>query len=441
MTEKRTDTTENETLARTISVVGLQISQAADELGQAAQRLIDAESRVHDAEARWRVAEEQVEQGATKNAELLEMVRTAREGQTEADERNRRTEQRLQIAIERSRLLEEQVAALEDRVHEAEATPEVTLVLDDERMALHEAIAGEVRRPLTSIMGLTLALKHADPRSNEGADMVKQLAANARKLDRLVGEMTDIEKIATGAFEPNLRRTDLEALVRRVVEESPDVQDRDVVFETEHVAMEIDRALVEQMIEMLLANAGRRTTPGNPVWVKLSEGADGATISVQDTGPDIPAGLRGAMFAASSEQGPVARRKPRGATGLSLLARFATLQAGRAWVEPRPGGGASFCVFLPTFATTTGDDDPGGREDNVLPLAREDRAPKRSIDERAAERVRDASDERAIALAKALIAADDGDDDNELSIFGSIANGHRRDAVADRLAATGGPGS
>jgi signal transduction histidine kinase len=32
--------------------------------------------------------------------------------------------------------------------------------------------------------------------------------------------------------------------------------------------------------------------------------------------------------------------------GLAVVARFATLHGGRAWVEERPGGGASFRVFL-----------------------------------------------------------------------------------------------
>jgi len=33
--------------------------------------------------------------------------------------------------------------------------------------------------------------------------------------------------------------------------------------------------------------------------------------------------------------------------GLSLVARFAGLHGGRAWVEDRAGGGASFRVYLP----------------------------------------------------------------------------------------------
>ena len=419
------ETSQDESLARTISVAGLQVSQAADELAQAAQKLIAAEVKVHDAQARWIVAEEQLEQGATKNAELLGMLQSTREGQTEADERCRRAEQRLQIAIERSRLLEEQVQGLEVRVEEAEARPEVTVVLDDERNALQEAIATEVRRPLTSILGLTLALKHADPKTQEGAGMIRQLATNARKLDRLVGEMIDIEKIASGAFEPNLRRTDLEALVRRVIEESTELQNRDVKIDTQHVAIEVDPALAEQMLETLLANAGRRTTPGNPVWIKLVADNAGAIVSVDDAGPEVPAGLRGAMFAAHTEQGPAARRKPRGATGLSLLARFATLHGGRAWVEERPGGGASFRLFLPLMkqeAPTEGEPET---------------PPARTIEDRAAERVRDIADERALALAKALVAADDADDDDDDSLFDAAAisrNGNGHEAIADRIA-------
>jgi K+-sensing histidine kinase KdpD len=388
MMEAQEATEGAEGLARTIAVAGLQVSQAADELQQAAQRLMKAEEESREAEMRWRAADEQLAQGASKNAELLEMLQTTREGQTEADERARRAEQRLQIALERARLMEEQLQELEARVQEAEARPQVTVIVDDERTALQEAVASDVRRPLTSILGLTLALKHADPESPEGADMVRQLATNARKLDRLVGEMLALDQIANGTFTPNLRRTDLEALVRRVVEESPDLANRDIRVEAEHVAIEVDPALAEQMVETLLSNAGRRTAPGNTVWVRISSDQDGAVIAVDDTGPEVPTGLRGPMVAALGDEGPAARHRPRGTTGLTLLAKLAEIHAGRAWVEERPGGGASFRVFLP------GTQDPRQEPQEA------------STDDRAAARVLDKDDERAIALARALVGAD-----------------------------------
>jgi len=38
---------------------------------------------------------------------------------------------------------------------------------------------------------------------------------------------------------------------------------------------------------------------------------------------------------------------PGAGIGLALVAQFAALQGGKAWVEDRPGGGASFRVSLP----------------------------------------------------------------------------------------------
>ena len=55
-------------------------------------------------------------------------------------------------------------------------------------------------------------------------------------------------------------------------------------------------------------------------------------------------------------QGPDApRHSPGVGVGLTLVRRFAELQGGRAWVQEREGGGASFRVFLPADPEATGD--------------------------------------------------------------------------------------
>jgi K+-sensing histidine kinase KdpD len=373
---------EQDGLAHTLSVVGLAISQAADELQQAAERLSTAEERSREADARVTAAEEQVAEQAARVAEMLTLLQHAREAQIEAEERSREAEQGLEGLTERARqaeeqaeaadarvrALEEQVAELQGRLEEAETKPNVTVILDDERTALQEAVAAEVRRPLTSILGITLALKHADPKSVDGREMLRQLATNARKLDRLVGEMLDIERIAAGTFTPNLRRTDLEALVRRVVGESPDLANRDVQVQADHVAIQIDPGLTEQIVETLLANAGRRTVPGSSVWVTVAPSDGGAVIAVDDVGPEIPAGLRQAMFTALQDGDPEAQRV-RGATGLSLLSRLVEIQGGRCWVQERTPEGSSFRVLLPD--AVTGPEEPAtdahGSEEEPAP--------------------------------------------------------------------------
>jgi signal transduction histidine kinase len=68
---------------------------------------------------------------------------------------------------------------------------------------------------------------------------------------------------------------------------------------------------------------------------------------VEDEGPGIPDTLKEEVFQ-PFRQGPNrSPHSPGTGIGLSLVARFAELHGGRAWVEDRPGGGSSFRVYLP----------------------------------------------------------------------------------------------
>jgi signal transduction histidine kinase len=60
--------------------------------------------------------------------------------------------------------------------------------------------------------------------------------------------------------------------------------------------------------------------------------------------------MREAIFEPFRQGGDASDPSPGLGIGLSLVARFAELHGGRAWVQDREGGGASFRVFLPTGA-------------------------------------------------------------------------------------------
>jgi signal transduction histidine kinase len=252
---------------------------------------------------------------------------------------------RVKDAETRASELEARVDELSQRLVALGDVPPVTVIVDHERSALQDAIAAEIRRPLTSILGITLALKHHEPDSKDGLDMIKQLSANARKLDRLVTELLDLEKLLDGSLSPNRRRSDLAALVRRVADESPDLANRELLIQADRASVTVDPTLTEQIVESLLANAGRRTAPGQRVWVKVIGETNGATIAVEDTVEDVTDDMKTAL----AQPSPDAETRPRRpkVAGLSLLARLAAVQGGRAWVEERPEGGASFRVFLP----------------------------------------------------------------------------------------------
>ena len=115
----------------------------------------------------------------------------------------------------------------------------------------------------------------------------------------------------------------------------------------EPVVAWVDPAKVERVVENLLANADRHTTPDTPVWVRVARRDEGVLLAVEDAGGGVPQELRATLFE-PFRQGPGRPRTPPGVgIGLSLVARFAELHGGRAWVQDRPGGGASFQVLFP----------------------------------------------------------------------------------------------
>jgi signal transduction histidine kinase len=105
-----------------------------------------------------------------------------------------------------------------------------------------------------------------------------------------------------------------------------------------------DAAKVERMMENLLANAARHTPPDSSIWLRFEEADGGVVIVVEDDGPGVPDEQKELIFEAFRRGWTTAEGS---GIGLSLVARFAELHGGRAWVEDRPGGGASFRVFLP----------------------------------------------------------------------------------------------
>jgi PAS domain S-box-containing protein len=223
------------------------------------------------------------------------------------------------------------------------------LALDEMKSTFLHAVSHDLRTPLAAIMGSALTLDRADLDLSEAdrRDLLRRLSANARKLDRLLADLLDLNMLDRGIIEPRRAPTDVGAMAQSVVEESESLRGRCVAIDAETGRVEVDGAKVERILENLIANAARHTPPDTSVWVRVRYQRDGVLLVVEDEGPGVPKPVRAAIFE-PFEQGPnPSAHSPGVGIGLSLVGGFARLHGGRAWVEDRPGGGASFHVFLP----------------------------------------------------------------------------------------------
>ena len=222
--------------------------------------------------------------------------------------------------------------------------------IDEMKTTFLHAVSHELRTPLAAVLGLALTLQRTNSLSPEEVqDFLSRLAANARKLDRLLSDLLDLDRLDQGIVEPRRRTVDLRDLVRRTVDGSEAIAGRDVHVEGEPLELPVDPAKIERIVENLLANAARHTPPGTKIWVGIRPFDGGALLYVDDEGEGVPPDLRHTVFEPFRRGPDAPRHAPGVGIGLSLVARFAELHGGRAWIEERPGGGASFRVFLPPF--------------------------------------------------------------------------------------------
>ena len=221
--------------------------------------------------------------------------------------------------------------------------------IEELRESILSAVSHELRTPLTAIVGFALTLQERGLELTPATrvQIVDHLNTEARRLERLLSDLLDLDRLRHRASSVSFRRADLGRLVAGVVEDYGS-DSRPVSLEIDEIEAEVDAPKVERIVDNLLANAFRHTPAGAEVRVRVTRSDGGAVISVDDRGPGVGPHEREAIFEIF-QRGTAGMAAARGTgVGLALVAQFAALHGGRAWVEENPGGGASFRVFLPT---------------------------------------------------------------------------------------------
>jgi PAS domain S-box-containing protein len=224
------------------------------------------------------------------------------------------------------------------------------------------AVSHELRTPLTSVLGFALTLERRVKELPEEAidTIVAELARAARRLDRLLVDLLDVERGRRGLVHARRERTDVRALVERVVSAST-LDGRRVQIVGGALTADIDGPKIERIVENLIANAVKHTPPESSIQIRPEARGNDLHLVVEDDGPGVADEFKKIVFE-TFDRGPQAFSTTPGAgIGLSLVARFAAVHGGRSWVEDRPGGGASFHVLLPDCVVAEPSPDEAGQ--------------------------------------------------------------------------------
>jgi signal transduction histidine kinase len=242
--------------------------------------------------------------------------------------------QRARQEIERSRLLASLEAALEQARQAGQAKDEFLAVLGH-----------ELRNPLSPIVA---SLDLMDMRDEQGARQERAIMRRqVTHLKRLVDDLLDVSRIASGKLQLERRPLDLADTVRHAVAALPG---HAITLDApDTVWIEGDDSRLVQVLSNLLSNAARFGSTATSVSLHADAGAGTATLAVQDNGIGMDAGLLSRVFE-PFYQAPqqLARRTGGLGLGLAIVRKIVELHGGTVSASSAgPGQGSRFEVVLP----------------------------------------------------------------------------------------------
>lgn len=221
-------------------------------------------------------------------------------------------------------------------------------------------VSHELRTPLTSIRG-SLGLIRSGALGDLPAE-VESMATNAEesaeRLGRLVNDILDVERLASGSFEVHAAPHSAASLVDASALELASLAQRaDVTLEVGEVEGDViaDPDRVAQVLGNLVGNAVKFSDPGGFVRISAVQEQGEVVFAVADEGRGIPSDRLEDIFD-RFRQVDSSDARIGGGTGLGLAITRAivTQLGGRVWAESTPGAGSTFRFTLPTVS----DPDP-----------------------------------------------------------------------------------
>ena len=236
----------------------------------------------------------------------------------------------------------------EDERERARAEAEEASRIKDEFFAM---LGHELRNPLGAITTALHVIDTGEPGDERSAQAREIVTRQVRHLVRLVDDLLDVTRLATGKITLGRRPVDLAAVARRVVgtlaATTPTLNVRSEAGAA--VWIEADETRLEQILTNLLGNAVKFTPAGGRVTVAVAARGGEAVLSVEDTGAGIPADLLPRIFDLFVQgQTGLHRSAPGLGIGLTLVKRLVDLHGGRIEATSEgPGRGSVFTVRFP----------------------------------------------------------------------------------------------
>jgi len=182
---------------------------------------------------------------------------------------------------------------------------------------------------------------------------------DAQRLNRMINEMLDLDKMESGRMQLHREPVDLNNVVSEAVNRvRPNAPQHPVSVRLDPLVGEMsgDRDKLTQVIANLLNNAVKYSPNGGEIVVSTRLEGNTSHVVVRDHGMGIPKEALEAIFERYGRvESPATRHIQGTGLGLPIVRQIVQLHGGTVWAESTVGAGSVFHVILPRSAAARSD--------------------------------------------------------------------------------------
>ena len=215
-------------------------------------------------------------------------------------------------------------------------------------------VSHELRTPLTSISGsLGLVAGGATGALPERMREMLEIAhKNSQRLELLINDLLDMEKLVAGKMRFEMREQPLFPLLEQGVRDNQGYAERYQVrlvldAEDDGARVVVDADRLQQVLANLLSNAAKFSPEGSEVRLAVERDGERVRVSVSDHGPGIPEAFRERIFQKFSQaDASDSRQKGGSGLGLAITRELVERMDGEVGFDSVPDEGATFWFEL-----------------------------------------------------------------------------------------------
>jgi PAS domain S-box-containing protein len=226
----------------------------------------------------------------------------------------------------------------------------------------------DLRQPLQAVRLINASMQKLTQDAPDLNDLVRQQQAAIDGATRLLNALLDINRLESGAIEPQLSPVSLAATfddMAREFEPAAAAKNLRLQFEETQAVMSTDRTLFTQLLQNLIGNAFKYTEQG---YVRISQGieANSLVLKIEDSGVGIPEDKLERIFDEYYQIGPQGTQRLGVGLGLAIVREVSRLLGYSVAVTSTVGKGTCVSVRIPHHRLLSAAEAPAA---DVVPVS------------------------------------------------------------------------